>query len=227
MILTPESACRALSQAGFQCSPMGDFDLRTMVSGTADPWEVYAEVCSRPALARQIGEAVGAILAEQHTRVHAADVAGWLRVRPQWPESRAWIHERLPRVVDDPMLIADADAVMDAYDNVVVTPFDCCLVHADVGLHNLGIEADSYAVRGLFDYDDAAWADRHHDFHYLEQDLRWSRLALARVGLMGAANRAARRDTMSTAGKAGPCGTTIRLVASSRVTSMQRPTARA
>ena len=44
---------------------------------------------------------------------------------------------------------------------------DRALVHADVGFHNLAIDATSLAVRGLFDYDGAAWADRHHDFRYL------------------------------------------------------------
>jgi len=45
------------------------------------------------------------------------------------------------------------------------------LVHTDVGFHNLGIDPQSYTVHGLFDYDGAAWADRHHDFRYLVFDL--------------------------------------------------------
>src|SRR5262245_11732175 len=41
------------------------------------------------------------------------------------------------------------------------------LVHGDLGLHNLAIDPATDAVRGIFDYDSAAWADRHHDARYL------------------------------------------------------------
>jgi len=110
-------------------------------------------------------------LAEQHTRVRAADVEDWLRQRPSWPESREWVRERLPKVVNDLDLVASADAIMQAYESVVVAQADRVLIHADVGFHNLGIDDESHAVHGLFDYDDAAWADRHHDFRFLVVDL--------------------------------------------------------
>jgi aminoglycoside phosphotransferase (APT) family kinase protein len=43
-------------------------------------------------------------------------------------------------------------------------------VRGDLGLHNLALgQAD--AVNGVFDYDGAAWADRHHDFRYLLFDV--------------------------------------------------------
>ena len=83
---------------------------------------------------------------------------------PSWPESHAWIRERLVRVVDDCKLLADADAVMTAYEAMPVSAADRVLVHTDVGFHNLGIDPESYAVHGLFDYEGAAWAGRHHDF---------------------------------------------------------------
>src|SRR2546427_4524466 len=38
------------------------------------------------------------------------------------------------------------------------------------GFHNLAIDATSLAVSGLFDYDGAAWADRHHDFRYRSEE---------------------------------------------------------
>ena len=44
---------------------------------------------------------------------------------------------------------------------------DRVLVHADLGLHNLAIDPTTNDVRGVFDYDSAAWADRHHDARYL------------------------------------------------------------
>jgi hypothetical protein len=61
-----------------------------------------------------------------------------------------------------------------------VSEADRALVHTDVGFHNLGIDSQSYTVQGLFDYDGAAWADRHHDFRYLVFDLdRYALLAAA------------------------------------------------
>jgi len=38
-------------------------------------------------------------------------------------------------------------------------------------LHNLALDPESDAVNGIFDYDGAAWADRHHDFRYLLFDV--------------------------------------------------------
>jgi aminoglycoside phosphotransferase (APT) family kinase protein len=38
-------------------------------------------------------------------------------------------------------------------------------VHGDLGLHNIVMHGDD--VAGVFDYDGAAWTDRHHDFRYL------------------------------------------------------------
>jgi hypothetical protein len=162
-------------------SASGDLDVRATVPGGTDPFRVYAQIRDRPDLAVQIGTAVGAILSEQHARIRAADVAGWLPRRPGWPESRQWVHERLGRVVDDPRLIAEAEAVVDAYEGVSVSEDDRALVHTDVGLHNLAIDSASYAVHGIFDYDGAAWADRHHDFRYLVFDFdRYDLLEAAR-----------------------------------------------
>jgi len=38
---------------------------------------------------------------------------------------------------------------------------DRALVHGDLGLHNLALDPETDAVNGVFDYDGAAWADRH------------------------------------------------------------------
>jgi len=152
-------------------SATGEVDVRAMVPGVSDPWHIYAAVRDSVELAVQLGTAVGTMLAEQHSRIGAADVAGWLPRRPAWPEPRAWVCARLRNVVDDPGLIANAAAVMEAYERVPVSEADRALVHTDVGFHNLGIDPQSYTVHGLFDYDGAAWADRHHDFRYLVFDL--------------------------------------------------------
>jgi hypothetical protein len=150
----------------------GDFDVRSKVPGVLDPWDAYALIREDAALAARVGAALGGILAEQHTRIASEDVADWLPRRPSWPEAREWILERLPAVVGEGEreLISRADAVMAEYEAVQVSDTDRALVHTDVGLHNLAMDA-SGVVHGIFDYEDAAWADRHHDFQYLVFDV--------------------------------------------------------
>ena len=145
----------------------GAFDVRAAVPGLVDPWRVFEKVMADRALARRMGAEVGAILAEQHARIASTDAAAWLPSRVPWPEPRAWVLERLPRVVADGVLVARIDSVLERYESVSVTDADHALVHCDVGLHNVAIDPDSYGVRGIFDYENAAWADRHHDFRYL------------------------------------------------------------
>jgi aminoglycoside phosphotransferase len=152
-------------------SDEGDFDVREPVPGATDPWSAYAAVRDSPDRAREIGAAVGALLAQQHSRIAAADVSSWLPSRPEWPEPREWIAERLPSVVDDTRLIDRALTVLDDYEHVVVEDPDRALVHADLGLHNVALDPNTGAFNGVFDYDAAAWADRHYDFRYLILDL--------------------------------------------------------
>ncbi len=151
--------------------PTGDFDVRAMVPGDSDPWRVFEQVRERVDVALRLGAAVGAILVEQHSRINAADVSGWLPRHPGWPESRQWVHERIVKVVDDPSLVADADAVMQKYETLPIGEEERVLVHSDLGFHNMGISLETVTVHGVFDYEGAAWADRHHDFRYLVFDL--------------------------------------------------------
>jgi hypothetical protein len=148
-------------------SPDDTFDVRASVPGLVDPWGVFEKVKDDRALAERMGAEIGAILAEQHARITATDVEGWLPLRVPWPEPSAWILERLPRVVTDDALIASIRDLLERYDAVPVTDDDRALVHNDVGFHNLALDPDTYAVRGIFDYEGATWADRHHDFRYL------------------------------------------------------------
>jgi Ser/Thr protein kinase RdoA (MazF antagonist) len=147
-----------------------DFDVRTIVPGVSDPARMFAQLRGSANLAEQTGAAVGAMLAEQHGRIHAADVTGWLPLRPDWPKPAAWIRERLPRVITDPQLIAGANTVLSRYEGLSIPEEDRALVHTDVGFHNIAIDPTTLKVRGLFDYEGAAWADRHHDFRYLVFD---------------------------------------------------------
>jgi Phosphotransferase enzyme family len=143
------------------------FDVRAMVPGHCDPWPLYERIRTDMALARQIGRAIGTILVEQHTRIVQADVAGWLPERVSWPEPVELIKTRLPEVIDDSALIAAIGRALDAYEAISIDPADRVLVHSDLGLHNLAIDPTTNDVRGVFDYDSACWADRHHDVRYL------------------------------------------------------------
>ena len=142
-----------------------------MVPGRCDPWGLF-ERCKRDSmLARRIGGSIGAILAEQHARIGEAEAASWLPLRVAWPEEGDWIRERLPAVVDDVNLIVMMESTIEYYEAVAVDAGDRVLVHGDVGLHNLALDPETDKVNGIFDYDGAGWADRHHDFRYLLFDV--------------------------------------------------------
>lgn len=141
------------------------FDVRAIVPGRCDPWPLFERIKQDAPLARRIGRSIGAILAEQHTRIAAADVAGWLPDQLGWPEPVDSIMERLGHIVSDRALVNAIEHMLGGYQRIVVEPADRVLVHSDLGLHNLVMQGDEMV--GVFDYDGAAWADRHHDFRYL------------------------------------------------------------
>jgi aminoglycoside phosphotransferase (APT) family kinase protein len=143
------------------------WEVRALVPGVFDPWDLYRRTRTDRVLARRLGRAIGEVLAEQHTRVRHADVAGWLPETPSWPEPLAWMRERLPAVVDDPGLLSAVEQALRRYEEQEAGPADRVLVHGDLGFHYIVVEAGTDALAGVFDYDGAAWADRHHDFRYL------------------------------------------------------------
>jgi aminoglycoside phosphotransferase (APT) family kinase protein len=143
------------------------WDVRAAVPGVCDPWGLYRRTLTDVALARRLGKAIGAILVEQHSRIVHADVAGWLPTRPAWPEPSDRIRRSLTEVIDDRALLVEIDDALDACDAVAVAADDRVLVHGDLGLHNVAVDPGTTEVRGVFDYDEASWADRHHDFRYL------------------------------------------------------------
>jgi aminoglycoside phosphotransferase (APT) family kinase protein len=163
-------------------SPVG-YDVRAIVPGHCDPWSLYERIKDNAALARRIGRALGAILVEQHTRIADADVAGWLSRRVPWPEPAEWIRERIPHVVNDRRLIAAIERTFAIYEAAVVDPDDSVLLHGDLGLHNVVVDPATFEVRGVFDYDGAAWADRHHDFRYLFLDIEQEELLEAALAV--------------------------------------------
>jgi aminoglycoside phosphotransferase (APT) family kinase protein len=157
------------------------FDLRSIVPGMAEPESVYNRLATEPGLAARLGEASGRILAELHSRIGPADLAGWLPRQVDWPEPGDWIRERAPQVVADAELIKGIGETLDLYEQVAVGEADRVLAHTDVGLHNLALDPETLAVRGIFDFSDAAWADRHYDFRYLLDFGRPELLAAARA----------------------------------------------
>jgi aminoglycoside phosphotransferase (APT) family kinase protein len=75
-------------------------------------------------------------------------------------------------VIDDPTLEAAADRIIAQFEDSepAGSPADRVLVHTDLGLHNVSIDADTLTVHGIFDWEGACWSDRHFDFRHLVFD---------------------------------------------------------
>jgi aminoglycoside phosphotransferase (APT) family kinase protein len=113
------------------------------------------------------------------------------------------------------LTFARAKAVIGRYEKEVVSmlPTDRVLVHGDFGFHNIALEHPTLALRGVFDWEAACWADQHLDFRYLVADLqRWNLFEAVRAGLSGAPrpSRQARRESQHVrARRRGPAGREI------------------
>lgn len=142
------------------------WQLRAAVPGTVDPWPTYQRVLADPGYARNLGAQLGAMIADQHLNIPAAQI-DFLPTRSHWPYPLPRIAADLPQVIDDAPLIARCLATLEAYEKMPI--HDPVLTHGDLGLHNLALAPDG-SVAGIFDYDDAALADRHADFRYLMFD---------------------------------------------------------
>jgi hypothetical protein len=147
------------------------FDVRALVPGRCDPGDLFRRCKVDTFLAQQIGQSIGAFLAEQHTRISHAEVGGWLRKCPAWPERPEQIRPRLQCVVDDPHLLQAIERALARYESTPIDESDVVLIHGDVGFHNIAVDPLADRINGIFDYDDAAWADRHHDFKNLLFDI--------------------------------------------------------
>ena len=149
-----------VAEAGWQ--------VRSPVPGVCEPWKLYHRLQGDRALERKIGRYLGAILAEQHTCISFDDTNGWLPTNLRWPEPWNSIEARLPDVLQDTGLLREIEGVINrCRAEETIKSRDRVLVHGDLGLHNVAIEPSTAIVEGVFDYDGAAWADRHYDFRYL------------------------------------------------------------
>jgi hypothetical protein len=140
------------------------WDFRTLIAGSVRPFALRERLQRDPALARQFGEDLGRILADQHTSIPSAELHGWLPSELNWPRVEDLPH--LSSVVDDPRLLARIEVALER--RVAQLPDRCpVLVHADLGPHNIVVDPVSLRVRGIFDYDGAVFGDRHQDFTYM------------------------------------------------------------
>ncbi len=133
-----------------------------MVPGDSRAFEIYEQAKSDFALGRRIGKALGGLLADQHMNVPPADLTRWLLATPNSP--RAEDLPNLPRVVADRALLARIDEALGQREVIVRDPADRVLTHSDLGFHNIAFHPETLEVVGVFDYDGAAFADRHFDF---------------------------------------------------------------
>lgn len=141
------------------------WDVRAKVPGLTAPFEYYDWVVDDPVFARRLGEALGRILADQHSSIPAAELTGWLPSAPDWP--RAQDIPNLPAVVSDAALLKRIDRALARHAEIRRELGDPVLVHGDLGLHNMAFDAATDGLNGLFDYEGAAFGDRHQDFKYL------------------------------------------------------------
>ncbi|UBF24005.1 aminoglycoside phosphotransferase family protein [Kovacikia minuta CCNUW1] len=159
------------------------FNVRLKVPGLVDPWRLYGLLQQDTVFATRTGEAIGKILAEQHTKIERQAVAGWLSREISFPVDPVLIRGRIPQVINDAGLFSEIDAVLRQYEALQVGATDYVLVHSDLGLHNLAFDPDTLTVQGIFDYEEAAWADRHHDFRYLVFDFDRSEMLEAALAV--------------------------------------------
>lgn len=141
------------------------WDVRLLVPGVVDPPGLRERVHADPVFAHALGSDLGQILAQQHTHIPSIELDGWLPVVPNWPRPRDLPH--LPEVVGDRKLLARVGEALRRRAEALRAAEESVLVHADVGLHNIALDRVSHRVVGLFDYEGAAFSDRHHDFAYM------------------------------------------------------------
>lgn len=165
-----------------------NWQLRAQVPGDVAPWTRYRQVQNDLAFAGALGSQLGTMIADQHGAVPPAALAGWLPDRPAWPYRLPRIAADLPYVLAE-ALLSQAIAVIARYEVVCSETVSRVLVHGDLGLHNLVFAPDD-TVAGIFDYADAAFADRHHDFRYLLFDSTDDTLLTAAIAAYRAAGGA-------------------------------------
>ena len=143
-------------------------EVRRKVEGMVGFWSVFRRALDDSGLSRRIGHSIAELLAELHSALPLDTVRELLPIRTSWPPHSNWIREHIPQVTNDRTLIDKIDALLEIYGALDITDCDRVPVHGDVGLHNLVFQPDTLEVAGIFDFDSAAFTDRHFDLRYLE-----------------------------------------------------------
>jgi aminoglycoside phosphotransferase (APT) family kinase protein len=150
--------------------PSNGLAIRTKLPGLVDGTRLHARLHAKPALAEQLGDWVGRALAQLHA-IPSSSVTDWLPTRPNWPEPLAWIRERLPKVIGQHALLPRLNALLRHYEALMDRQRDPVPAHTDLGLHNLVVDPETFAPRGIIDFDASAYVDRHMDFRYCVLDV--------------------------------------------------------
>jgi len=141
------------------------WDVRAIVPGVAAA-DFLKQVRADPHAARCTGAAVGRILAEQHSRIPASKLDGWLARIPPWPQSAAITN--LPKIIQDAGLLARISRALEHWREIALHVSGAVLVHCDLGPWNIAVGPVTGEVQGVFDYGDAVFGDRHQDFKYMQ-----------------------------------------------------------
>jgi aminoglycoside phosphotransferase (APT) family kinase protein len=110
-------------------------------------------------LGRALGELHGALTKEQ------AEEIGLAYADPL-PDAEA-LRVRLVGKLSDPLFAAVFTRVLELYRETEPPSADIVVTHGDVWGGNMAVDLETGALNGLFDFDDAALADRHVDFMYV------------------------------------------------------------
>lgn len=137
------------------------FDVRTRFLNV-DSWVVFERVLVDDDFAERLGRTFGNMLAELHRVQPPDELAARLPSYMRWPMPSHQVLKHLPRVVDDLGFVERIREALEMFDARGATE-EGVLVHGDFGFHNMAFD-DSHQVLGVFDFDEAAIADRHWDF---------------------------------------------------------------
>jgi aminoglycoside phosphotransferase (APT) family kinase protein len=137
--------------------------LRTRVSGQSG-LEFHQSVMKDPTLGAAYAVEIGTLCAAIHSALPTSEVDAPAGL-PTTPLLDLDDVLRAARAFGDPRT-GHALALVDSHQARSATPTDCTLLHGDLGSHNL-VVADDGRISGLFDFEEACFGDRHHEFRWL------------------------------------------------------------
>lgn len=153
-------------------SPDGRLQVRRMVEGVgATAWfggyERLRMLDASPAGRRLAGE-LGRALAELHGSATQAEVTALgVPVGEPLPLALADLHQHLAGRLPDPALAPALDAVLERCAASGEEEAGYALIHGDLCAGNLVINPETGRLVGMFDFEYAAWTERHEDFYAL------------------------------------------------------------